>query len=155
MNQHVSISYEETLKAKAREIRERLMGKPATVNVINEVLPKASKAKLSLPTTHYSLTVPMAFEQSFDRVAEVNFGPRTMKEIADEIMRNYPDLTMADIRGPSRARNIVQPRQLIVYAIKTELNKSFPEIGRFIGGRDHTTALHAYRRVAEARARAE
>jgi len=52
-------------------------------------------------------------------------------------------------------RYIVRPRQLIVHAIRTELGKSWPEIGNFIGGKDHTTCLHAYRKIEAEKARAE
>lgn len=92
-----------------------------------------------------------AWEHPID---DVKFGPRTMREIADEILLGFPGITMADIKGNCRMRHIVRPRQLIVHAIKTELKKSWPEIGNFIGGRDHTTALHAYRKIEAERARA-
>ncbi|MQB09543.1 hypothetical protein DXT96_06700 [Agrobacterium sp. ICMP 6402] len=48
----------------------------------------------------------------------------------------------------ARARRIVFPRQIIFHAIKTERpNLSFPQVGHWMGGRDHTTALHAVNKI--------
>ena len=48
-----------------------------------------------------------------------------------------------------RTRAIVRPRQIAMYLAKTMTSKSFPEIGKRFGGRDHTTVLHAVRKVEE------
>lgn len=49
--------------------------------------------------------------------------------------------------GLGRRREIVGKRQLIMWEIHREFGLSFPQIGRLFGGRDHTTALHAYRKI--------
>ena len=51
--------------------------------------------------------------------------------------------------GKSRKRSIVRPRQLAMFLAKDLTNKSYPEIGELFGGRDHTTVLHAYRKVTD------
>ncbi len=48
-----------------------------------------------------------------------------------------------------RTRVIVKPRQVAMYLSKTMTPRSFPEIGRRFGGRDHTTVLHAVRKIEE------
>jgi chromosomal replication initiator protein len=48
-----------------------------------------------------------------------------------------------------RTRVIVKPRQIAMYLAKTLTPRSFPEIGRRFGGRDHTTVLHAVRKIEE------
>lgn len=160
MNHPSPISYEDRAKARAAEIRRRLMGTPRRVNVIREVLadvaarPVIPNVEPKLQGTHCTIRLIMPELIVFDRISDVSFGPRTMREIADEVLSAFPDVTLADIKSPSRMRHIVRPRQLIVHAIKTELNKSWPEIGRFIGGRDHTTALHAFRKIEAERVRA-
>ena len=50
-----------------------------------------------------------------------------------------------------RPANIAKPRQIAMYIAKELTQKSLPEIGELFGGRDHTTVLHAVRRIAEAR----
>ncbi len=63
----------------------------------------------------------------------------------------YYNVTRADLMGHSRIAKFVKPRQIAMYLAKT-LNplsplRSLPEIGRRFGGRDHTTALHAIRKI--------
>ena len=52
-----------------------------------------------------------------------------------------------DIKGPRRQQELVKPRQILMYLLKHELNMTFPTIGREIGGRDHTTAMHSVEKV--------
>lgn len=73
---------------------------------------------------------------------------RMMAEITVDTLRDFPDVTLEDVMGQSRNRKIVHARQLIMYQIYRErLDTSFPEIGRFFGGRDHTTVMHAVRKM--------
>lgn len=60
-----------------------------------------------------------------------------------ETVINYFDLTLEDIVGKSREQRLAFPRQIIMYLLREELRVSFPSIGKEIGGRDHTTAMHA------------
>ena len=46
-----------------------------------------------------------------------------------------------------RTANVVRPRQVAMYLAKTLTLRSLPEIGRRFGGRDHTTVLHAVRKI--------
>ena len=52
-----------------------------------------------------------------------------------------------DIRSSRRTANVVLPRQVAMYLARLLTTKSLPEIGRRMGGRDHTTCLHAYRKI--------
>lgn len=68
----------------------------------------------------------------------------------DDILRLVSDqfkVTLADLKSSSRAKPIVVPRQIAMYLIKKHLGKSFVEIGRFFGGRDHTTVMNAIDKV--------
>lgn len=60
-------------------------------------------------------------------------------------------MTFEDIIGPKRSRKYVEPRHLIMWEVKTKLRPemSYPELGRLFGGRDHTSALWAVRRIQE------
>ena len=57
------------------------------------------------------------------------------------------DLLVKEMLGPRRHVKIVWPRQLAMYRIWLELKWSFPRIGRLFGNRDHTTVLHAVRKM--------
>ncbi len=72
----------------------------------------------------------------------------------DEIQRcvaDYFQLRMADMLSSRRPREIVRPRQIAMYLCKQLTTRSLPEIGRKFGNRDHTTVLHAVRKIDELR----
>mgnify|MGYP003347104790 CR=1 FL=1 len=56
-------------------------------------------------------------------------------------------LPPAHLKQKSNARQIAYPRQIAMYLIKDLTHASLPEIGRKFGGRDHTTVLHAVRKI--------
>lgn len=60
-----------------------------------------------------------------------------------ETVSSYYNLSTDHICGKSRKKEIVRPRQVAMYLLRRENNMSFPSIGEYFGGRDHTTAMHA------------
>ena len=50
----------------------------------------------------------------------------------------------------NRKQEVVRPRQVALYLMRSELQYSYPGIGEKLGGRDHTTAIHAYEKIANA-----
>ena len=64
---------------------------------------------------------------------------------------NYYKIKMADILSKRRSRSVARPRQLAMALAKELTNHSLPEIGDAFGGRDHTTVLHACRKIKELR----
>lgn len=76
------------------------------------------------------------------------------KVTIDEIIRKVADhynLRLTDILSPRRARSVARPRQVAMFLAKRLTSKSLPEIGRRFGGRDHTTVIHAVKKVEELR----
>ena len=59
----------------------------------------------------------------------------------------YFDIEIDDIIGPCRKKNLAEPRQIIMYLMRVEMRASYPTIGHEIGGRDHTTVIHAYDKI--------
>ncbi|WP_043348100.1 helix-turn-helix domain-containing protein [Methylobacterium sp. B1] len=57
------------------------------------------------------------------------------------------DITMIELAGPRRRANLTKARQICSWLGKQYAGASFPQIGKRLGGRDHTTALHGYRRT--------
>ena len=68
------------------------------------------------------------------------------KKIAESVAEFY-NITMEDLIKQSRKKEFVKPRQIAMYLIRKELDNSFPSIGGFFGGRDHTTVMHAVEKV--------
>ena len=71
----------------------------------------------------------------------------TPKQVINTVAAFY-DLALPDLLGASRKRNLAVPRQIIMYLLREELKSSYPSIGQEIGNRDHTTAMHAYEKIA-------
>ena len=69
-----------------------------------------------------------------------------IEEIQKVVARHY-NVTKHDLLSARRTRTIVRPRQIAMYLAKTMTPRSFPEIGKRFGGRDHTTVLHAVRKI--------
>lgn len=61
----------------------------------------------------------------------------------------YFGVSMADLCGPSRTRNLVQARQVAMYLCRELTDLSLPSIGREFGGRDHTTVMHAEKKIVK------
>lgn len=72
----------------------------------------------------------------------------TVEEIQRKVA-DYFNIKMSDMVSNRRMQNIARPRQVAMYIAKQLTSKSLPEIGRKFGGRDHTTILHAVRKVQE------
>ena len=59
------------------------------------------------------------------------------------------NVSKADLESPSKARAVVYPRQIAMYLCREQTHKSFPQIGRAFGRRDHTTVLYAHRKLSK------
>jgi len=71
----------------------------------------------------------------------------TPKKIIQRVAEFY-DLKEKDILNNSRKKEIVYPRQIAMYLLRSELRCSFPFIGRKFKGKDHTTAIHSYKKIS-------
>jgi chromosomal replication initiator protein len=69
-----------------------------------------------------------------------------IEDIQRTVARQY-NVSRADLLSSRRTANVVRPRQIAMYLAKTLTLRSLPEIGRRFGGRDHTTVLHAVRKI--------
>ena len=71
----------------------------------------------------------------------------SLKKIAESVAEFY-NISLADLIKQSRKKEYVKPRQIAMFLIRKELDNSFPSIGDFFGGRDHTTVMHAVDKVS-------
>lgn len=72
----------------------------------------------------------------------------TIDEIQRHVAEHY-NIKLSDMHSARRCRNVARPRQVAMYLAKQLTCRSLPEIGRKFGGRDHTTVMHAVRKVDE------
>jgi chromosomal replication initiator protein len=70
----------------------------------------------------------------------------SLKKIAISVAEFY-NITMDDMVKQSRRKEFVKPRQIAMFLARKELGSSFPTIGEFFGGRDHTTVMHGVEKM--------
>ena len=74
----------------------------------------------------------------------------TIDEIQKRVAEHY-NIRLSDMHSARRARAVARPRQVAMFLCKQLTPRSLPEIGRKFGGRDHTTVMHAVRKIEELR----
>ena len=103
-----------------------------------------------LHTTWHVMRQPITLEVAEQAIRDLVQGmePRRIKidEILKVISRHY-GVSRSDLLSERRHRSVVWPRQIGMYLAKQLTSRSLPEIGRRFGGRDHTTVLHAIRKI--------
>lgn len=72
----------------------------------------------------------------------------TVDEIQKTVAEHF-NLKQADLLSERRTRSVARPRQIAMYLCKQHTTRSYPDIGRRFGGRDHTTVLHGVRKIEE------
>ncbi|KRM75857.1 chromosomal replication initiator protein DnaA [Secundilactobacillus collinoides] len=73
----------------------------------------------------------------------------TIPSIQEKVAKYY-HVSLADLKGKKRMKSIVMPRQIAMYLSRELTDSSLPKIGNEFGGKDHTTVIHAYDKIAEA-----
>ncbi|MBV8753013.1 MAG: chromosomal replication initiator protein DnaA [Hyphomicrobiales bacterium] len=92
------------------------------------------------------VTVEMAERAVRDLVRPQDPKRVKIEDIQRIVARQY-NVSRADLLSSRRTANVVRPRQIAMYLAKALTLRSLPEIGRRFGGRDHTTVLHAVRKI--------
>ncbi|MDD2353875.1 MAG: chromosomal replication initiator protein DnaA [Patescibacteria group bacterium] len=81
-----------------------------------------------------------------DFISNIQSRSMSARDIIEVVAKFY-NINTKDLTGNSRKKELVNPRQVAIYLIREELNSSYPAIGHELGGRDHTTAMHAYNKI--------
>ena len=97
-----------------------------------------------------NLTIEVAAEVLKD-VLRANERHITIDEIQRNVCAHF-NIKMTDMSSARRARAVARPRQVAMYLAKMLTSRSLPEIGRKFGNRDHTTVMHAVKKIEELRA---
>lgn len=148
----------EILKRRLDVAREEDPSLNIPADILSHVARSITASGRELEGAFNQLLFRMSFEPqlSIERVDEllghlVNAGePRRVRiEDIQRVVAKHYNVSRQELVSNRRTRVIVKPRQIAMYLAKTLTPRSFPEIGRRFGGRDHTTVLHAVRKIED------
>jgi chromosomal replication initiator protein len=147
-----------------RALLDHRLGELPEVKVPEDVLELlAHKVTGSLREVEGALNRLVAYGQLTGEQINLEFAQATLGDVLrggtkritiDEIQRAvsaHYDLKPVDLVSARRAVVVARPRQIAMYLAKRLTTRSLPEIGRKFGGRDHSTVIHAVRRIEELR----
>lgn len=147
-----------------RALLDQRLGELPEVKVPEDVLELlAHKVTGSLREVEGALNRLVAYAQLTGEEINLEFAQATLGDVLrggtkritiDEIQRAvsaHYDLKPVDLVSARRAVVVARPRQIAMYLAKRLTTRSLPEIGRKFGGRDHSTVIHAVRRIEELR----
>lgn len=98
--------------------------------------------------TNDEITVELAAEALKDIVSDSQSRELSV-ELIQEVVANYYNITVEDLKSQRRTRNIALPRQIAMYLSRSLTGNSLPKIGEEFN-KDHTTVIHAYTKISEA-----
>ncbi|SFD18826.1 chromosomal replication initiator protein DnaA [Clostridium uliginosum] len=148
------------------ETRMAILKKKADVenlNVANEVMGYiATKIKSNIRELEGALIRIIAYSSLTNREVTVDLASEALKDIISkkqgkhvtidsiqDIVANYFNLKVEELKSQRRTRNVAYPRQIAMYLTRKLTDMSLPKIGEEFGGRDHTTVIHAYEKISE------
>lgn len=95
--------------------------------------------------TSTPITIDMAKEILKDIIVEYN-QEITVEDIQKKVT-NYFNIKISDIKSSKRTKKFVYPRQIAMYLCRQLTSYSYPEIGEYFGGKDHSTVIHAIKKI--------
>ncbi len=148
----------EMLKGRLASARQEDPSIDIPAEILSHVARSVTASGRELEGAFNQLLFRRSFEPSLsiERVDELlahlvgNGDPKRVRieDIQRVVARHY-NVSRQELVSNRRTRVIVKPRQVAMYLSKTMTPRSFPEIGRRFGGRDHTTVLHAVRKIED------
>jgi chromosomal replication initiator protein len=140
--------------ATARQLHPNFVVPPAVVSYVASVIETNGRdldGAINRLLAHTSLTgTPLSVETAETAIRDLvrTREPKRIKiEDIQKLVATHFNVSRADILSSRRTANVVRPRQIAMYLAKVLTLRSLPEIGRRFGGRDHTTVLHAVRKI--------
>jgi len=100
----------------------------------------------SLMMNKGKINLDIAIEALKDQLHDKSVYKNNVHRI-QRIVCDYFKIDINDIKGKKRSKNINYPRQIAIYLCRTMTNESFPKIGTYFGGRDHSTIINAYQKI--------
>ena len=117
------------------------------VSNIRELEGALNKVMAWANLTKATLTLELAQQALKDQLINTQKPEITMGYI-QEIVASHFRLTPEDLSSRKRTQSIVFPRQIAMYLCRKIMDKSLPEVGKFFGGRDHSTVIHSCEKIA-------
>lgn len=152
----------------AKEVRDRLLNPkvkgrddapPPVVDRTTEYAPIKAKQLLvwgseTLPFEEVVRRFKTNGMMQIDCEGIVRQPRRTANEIIREVLLDFPQYTIEDLKGRRRLKSLTLVRHIAMHAVhKQRPDLSFPQIGRLFGGFDHTSVLHAVNRIEAMKAK--
>lgn len=141
---------------------ERAQADDASLSISDEMLAHVARTVVGSGRELEGAFNQLLFRQTFepqltiDRVDEIlghiyrSGEPKRVRiEDIQRIVARHYNVSKTELLSNRRTRTIVKPRQIAMYLSKVMTPRSLPEIGRRFGGRDHTTVLHAVRKIED------
>ena len=92
------------------------------------------------------ITLDMAVDALKDKLTDRSVFKNDIHRI-QRVVCDYYKISLDDIKGKKRSLNINYPRQVAIYLCRILTTESFPKIGSYFGGRDHSTIINAYQKI--------
>jgi chromosomal replication initiator protein len=100
-------------------------------------------------TTENEITLELA-QIALDEQIKISARRISITDIIQVVTKHF-DVRLADLQSKKRSQSITEPRQICMYLARSLTNHSLEEIGGHLGGRDHTTVMHACSKIGQAR----
>ena len=92
--------------------------------------------------------LPLNIDTAVRALQDVKERRRITKELVLEVISEYFGIPVETIKGRRRDKPVALARQIAMYLLREELSMSWTEIGKFLGGKDHSTVIHGYEKTA-------
>ena len=93
------------------------------------------------------INLDIAIEALKDKVSEKSVYKNDVHRI-QRIVCEYFKIDIEDLKGKKRSKDVNYPRQIAIYLCRKMTSESFPKMGTYFGGRDHSTIISAYQKIA-------
>ena len=120
----------------------------------------ANNIKSNIRELEGSLNKVIAKAKFYKRDADIELAENALMDIISpedkrtitptyilDVVADHYGLSIDDLRGPKKSKNIAYPRQITMYLIRQYTNASYADIGKLLGGRDHSTVSHGYDKI--------
>ncbi len=118
-------------------------------NNIRELEGALNRVLVSAQLTKKDLTLAYTKQNLADIISSGKKKDVNYKHILD-LVASFYEVSLTDLIAKNRKQEVVKPRQIAMFLMRSELRYSYPGIGDKLGGRDHTTAMYAYEKINKA-----
>jgi chromosomal replication initiator protein len=117
-------------------------------NNIRELEGALNRVAVSAQLTNKEITLPFVQNLLSELISSGKKKGVTHKHII-KVVSDFYDIGQEELVVKGRKKEVVKPRQIAMYLMRSELHYSYPGIGEKMGGRDHTTAIHAFEKITK------